>query len=60
MGNARSFTTNFNTVKARLEAFVKAHAGRSTTKRKEAIQRAITMPNRLPPVRRAQEGRGQQ
>ena len=46
--------------KSALEAFVKARAGRSTTKRKEAVQRAITMPNRLPPVRRAQEGRGQQ
>lgn len=60
MGNARSFTTNFNAKREALEAFVKAHAGRSTTKRKEAIQRAITMPNRLPPNRRAQEGRGQQ
>ena len=46
--------------KSALEAFVKAHAGRSTIKRKEAVQRAITMPNRLPPIRRAQEGRGQQ
>ena len=53
MGNPRSFTTNFNTVKARLEAFVKAHAGRSTSKRREAMERAATMPNRLPPSLRS-------
>lgn len=53
MGNTRKFTTLFNANRDQLEAFVKARAGRSTRKRQEAIQRAITMPNRLPPFRPA-------
>lgn len=61
MGNPRSFTTNYVAVKSELEAFVKAKAGRSTTKRKAAKERAAIMPNGLPPSARkkAQEqGRG--
>lgn len=60
MGNPRSFTTKFNANKTALEAFVKARAGRSTTKRKEAVQRAITMPNSIPARLRptSPDGRG--
>lgn len=54
MGLSRSFTRDFNTRNRELEAFVKARAGRSISKRREAVERAATMPNSLPPVRRVQ------
>lgn len=53
MGNKRTWTTKFNARNAALDAFVKARAGRSITKRREAVQRAVTMPNSLPPSPRA-------
>lgn len=57
MGNPRSFTTNYVAVKTKLEAFTKPL--RSAKARREAIERAITMPNRLPPSPRSsiQEGK---
>ena len=36
-----------------LEAFVRARAGRSQSKRREAVERAKSMPNRLSPLARA-------
>ena len=62
MGNTRQWTTKFNANNDQLAAFVKARAGRSTTKRRDAMERAATMPNRLPPLARAalmQGGKGQ-
>jgi hypothetical protein len=53
MGNKRDWTTKFNARNAALAEFVKARAGRSQAKRREAVQRAATMPNRLPPLARA-------
>ena len=53
MSNSRKWTTDFNAKRDALEAFVKARAGRSITKRREAVERAVTMPNRLPPLARA-------
>lgn len=53
MSNSRKWTTDFNARKEALEAFVKARAGRSITKRREAAQRAAIMPNRLPPLAHA-------
>lgn len=60
MSNSRKWTTDFNARKEALEAFVKARAGRSITKRREAVERAVTMPNRLPPLSRraAMQGGG--
>jgi hypothetical protein len=55
MGNPRSFTTNLNARRQELEAFVKSKAGKSMTKRKAAMERAITLPNRLDPLPRAAE-----
>ncbi len=40
-------------IKDALEAFVASKAGRSQIKRKKAMERAITMPNRLPPAPRS-------
>jgi hypothetical protein len=48
MSNSRKWTTDFNAVTEQLSAFVKARAGRSQSKRREAVQRAATMPNSLP------------
>ncbi len=53
MGNPRSFTTNHNAINRALEAFVRARAGRSQSKRREAVERAKSMPNRLSPSSRA-------
>ena len=53
MSNSRKWTTDFNARTDQLSAFVKAKAGRSQTKRREAVERAATMPNRLPPLARA-------
>jgi hypothetical protein len=53
MSNSRKWTTDHNATNRALDAFVKARAGRSITKRREAVQRAVTMPNRLPPSTRA-------
>jgi hypothetical protein len=60
MSNSRKWTTDFNARKEALEAFVKAKAGRSITKRREAVQRAATMPNSLPALARrdAMQGEG--
>lgn len=57
MGNPRSFTTNHNAINRALEAFVKARAGRSISKRKAAVEKAATMENRLPPLKRNGGGR---
>lgn len=51
MGNPRSFTTNFNARKRELELFTKPL--RSARARREAIERAKSMPNRLPPIARS-------
>jgi hypothetical protein len=51
MGNPRSWTRDFNERKRELETFVKAKAGKSTSKRKAARDFAAVRPNRLPPVR---------
>jgi hypothetical protein len=56
MGNPRSFTTKFNALTDELEAFVKSKAGRSITKRRQAMQRAAVLPNRLPLGPRAARG----
>lgn len=53
MSNSRKWTSDFNAKRDALEAFVKAKAGRSHSKRREAVQRAATMPNRLPPLARS-------
>lgn len=58
MSNSRKWTTDFNAKREALEAFVKARAGRSQAKRREAIQRAATMPNRLPQAPRVIQGEG--
>jgi len=54
MSNSRKWTTDFNAKREELSAFVKAKAGRSRIKRIQAVQRAVTMPNRLPQSPRAQ------
>lgn len=54
MGNPRSFTTNFNSTRDALKRFVKRKGCTSMTKRKAAMERAATMPNRLPPAPRVQ------
>ena len=53
MGNTRQWTTKFNAKREALETFVRARAGRSQSKRREAVERAKSMPNRLPPSPRA-------
>jgi hypothetical protein len=53
MGNPRSFTTKFNALTNELDAFVRSKAGRSITKRRQAMQRAAVLPNRLAPLPRA-------
>lgn len=53
MGNPRAFTTQFNARKAELEAFLKGKRCTSMTKRKLAFERAVSLPNRLPPIRGA-------
>lgn len=53
MGNTRQWTTKFNAKREALEAFVRARAGRSQSKRREAVERAKSMPNRLAPSPRA-------
>ena len=58
MGNTRKWTADFNARRRELEAFTKPL--RSAKARREAIERAVTMPNRLPSLfRRAsmQEGK---
>jgi hypothetical protein len=59
MGNTRHWTTQFNARTSELETFVRSRAGRSKLKRIEAVNRAASMPNSLPPVRRSvmQEGK---
>lgn len=52
MSNSRKWTTDFNAKRDALEAFVKAKAGRSLNKRRDAVKRAATMPNSLPPYPR--------
>lgn len=51
MGNNRKWTTDFNLRKAALERLTKPL--RSAKARREAIERAMTMPNRLPPLARS-------
>ena len=51
MGNPRSFTTKYVAVKETLQAFTKPL--RSTKARREAIERAATMPNSQPMLPRA-------
>ena len=53
MRNTRQWTTKFNAKREALEAFVRARAGRSQSKRREAVERAKSMPNRLAPSSRA-------
>ena len=43
MGNNRNWTTKFNAKCSELEAYVRSRAGRSLTKRKQAVQKAATM-----------------
>jgi hypothetical protein len=50
MGNPRNWTTNFNATQDALKRFVKRKGCTSMTKRKAAMERAATMPNRLPPA----------
>jgi uncharacterized protein YbcC (UPF0753/DUF2309 family) len=52
MGNTRTWTRDFNERKRELETFVKAKAGKSITKRKQARDWAAVRPNSLPPVER--------
>lgn len=40
MGNTRAWTTKFNARNAALAEFVKAKAGRSLNKRRDAVKRA--------------------
>jgi hypothetical protein len=51
MGNPHSYTSKYVSVVGRLEAATKPL--RSAKARKEAMERAATMPNRLPPLARA-------
>lgn len=53
MGNTRNWTTKFNAQNDELRAFLKAKRCTSISKRRAAMERAATMPNRLPPVREA-------
>lgn len=53
MGNTRQWTTKFNSVTSQLRSFLKDERCTSASKRKAAIERAATMPNRLPQGRRA-------
>lgn len=57
MGNTREWTTKFNARNAALSEFVKSRAGRSMSKRKAAVEKAATMENRLPPLKRNGGGR---
>lgn len=56
MGNTRNWTTKFNAQNESLRAFLKAKRCTSISKRRAAMERAATMPNRLPAVRESTHG----
>lgn len=56
MGNTRNWTTKFNAQNDELRAFLKQQRCTSISKRRAAMERAATMPNRLPPVRESNHG----
>lgn len=51
MGNPNSYTSKYVSVVGKLEAITKPL--RSAKARREAVERAVTLPNRLPPVSRS-------
>lgn len=51
MGNTRKWTSNFNANNAAFERLLKRNGCTSMKKRKAAMEKAATMPNRLPPIR---------
>lgn len=51
MGNSRSFTSKFVANKEAFERLLKRGKCTSLSKRKAAMERAATLPNRLPPIR---------
>jgi hypothetical protein len=61
MGNPRKWTTKYNANNEALKRLLKRKGCTSMSKRKAAMEKAATMPNRLPPIRSnpQQQGRGE-
>ena len=58
MGNTREWTTKFNANNEQMRAFLKRRGCTSMSKRKAAMKKAASLPNRLPPVRRSLDSKG--
>ncbi len=52
MGNTRTWTTKFNANNDELRRLLKRKGVTSMSKRKAAVEKAATMENRLPPLKR--------
>lgn len=57
MGNTRTWTTKFNANNDELRRLLKRKGCTSMSKRKAAVEKAATMENRLPPLKRNGGGR---